>query len=135
MRFLLDTNAVSDYMRGDAPITKRLTALPPSDEAIICSIVRGEVLFGIERLPVGQRRSALEAAAAMTLPSLPCLSVPAQAGDHYASIKLACQRRGVALDENDLWIAASALTLGATLVTRDQDFTRVVGLTVEDWSV
>ena len=42
MIFLFDTNAVSDYMRGEPHIAARLVALPPSDQAIICSIVRGE---------------------------------------------------------------------------------------------
>jgi len=30
-------------------------------------------------------------------------------------VKLAQQRRGLSLDENDLWMAATALALGATL--------------------
>ena len=40
---------------------------------------------------------------------LPCESVPEVAGDYYAKIKLARQQKGLALDENDLWIAATAL--------------------------
>jgi predicted nucleic acid-binding protein len=39
----------------------------------------------------------------------------------------------MSLDENDLWIAATALSVGAVLVTMDSDFERVEGLTVEDW--
>ena len=39
------------------------------------------------------------------------------------------------LDENDLWIAATAAALAATLVTRDKDFTRVPGLIAGDWTV
>lgn len=34
-----------------------------------------------------------------------------------------------------MWIAATTLTLGSLLVTRDQIFTRISGLHVEDWSV
>ena len=34
------------------------------------------------------------------------------------------------VDENDLWIAATALALGATLVTRDTDFNGIEGLMI-----
>ena len=34
------------------------------------------------------------------------------------------------IDENDRWIAATALALGATLVTRDGDFAGIGGLAV-----
>ena len=44
------------------------------------------------------------------------------AGDRYASLKREQQRRGLPLDENDLWIAATALALGTTLVSGDSDF-------------
>jgi len=43
------------------------------------------------------------------------------------------ERRGSRLDENDLWIAATSLSLGAILVTADSDFQRVHGLKLEDW--
>jgi len=53
-----------------------------------------------------------------------------RAGDFYAAVKLARQRSGLALDENDLWVAATALALGATLVGRDSDFAAIDGLLV-----
>jgi predicted nucleic acid-binding protein len=59
-----------------------------------------------------------------------CEPIPAQAGDFYAAVKLARQRRGLMLDENDLWVAATALALGATLVSRDRDFAGINGLSV-----
>ncbi len=59
-----------------------------------------------------------------------CEPVPEQAGDFYAAVKLARQQRGLTLDENDLWVAAPALALGATLVSRDTDFGGIDGLPV-----
>ncbi len=44
--------------------------------------------------------------------------------------KLARHQRGLAPDENDLWVAATALALGATLVSRDRDFAGIDDLPV-----
>jgi predicted nucleic acid-binding protein len=59
-----------------------------------------------------------------------CEPVPERAADFYAAVKLARQQRGLTLDENDLWVAATALALGATLVSRDKDFGGIDGLPV-----
>jgi tRNA(fMet)-specific endonuclease VapC len=64
-----------------------------------------------------------------------CEPLPEAAGDHSARIKLIRQQKGLVLDENDLWIAATALALGAVLVTRDSDFQQVEGLSVNDWTL
>ena len=47
------------------------------------------------------------------------------AGEHYAAVKAARQQSGLTLDENDLWLAATAL--GATLVSHDSDFRGIKG--------
>jgi tRNA(fMet)-specific endonuclease VapC len=63
-----------------------------------------------------------------------CLAVPEVAADQYAAIKRETERKGTPLDENDLWIAATAHALGAVVVTTDSDFQRVSGLQTEDWT-
>jgi len=100
----------------------------------ICSVVRGEIRYGIERLPQGKRRQELETKSVKLFAILPCEPVPEAAGDHYARVKLTRERKGLALDENDLWIAATALALGSVLITRDSDFQMIEGLMVEDWT-
>lgn len=62
------------------------------------------------------------------------LPVHQEAGNHYARVKRKRQRKGLPLDENDLWIAATALALGAVLISRDSDLQQIDGLTVEDWT-
>ncbi len=134
MIFLLDTTALSDLMREHPRVLQRLAESAVTDRVVICSIVRGEILFGIERLPQGNRRASLARKAAQLLMALSCEPVPGLAADQYAQIKVASQRTGLVLDENDLWIAATALSLGATLVSRDTDFDKVDGLNVVDWT-
>ncbi len=115
-------------MRDDGDLVIWLQSVSDEDQVITCPIVRGEILFGINRLPQGRRREHLEAKAHALLSALPCHAIPPEAGELYASVKLAQQRRGLPLDENDLWVAATALALGATLVTRDVAFARVDNL-------
>jgi predicted nucleic acid-binding protein len=128
--YLLDTNAVSALMRADVRVTSWLSSIGADDRVVICTITRGEILFGLERLAQGRRRTELEAKAGKLFAILPCEPVPSGAGDRYANVKISQQRRGLPLDENDLWIAATALALDATLVSRDGDFRAVEGLAV-----
>jgi predicted nucleic acid-binding protein len=132
--FLLDTTAFSDLMRGSELTMVRLSQLSPMDRVVVCPVVRGEVRYGIERLPLGRRRQDLEVKAARLFDALVCEPVPEIAADHYARIKTAANAKGLPLDENDLWIAATAMAIGATLVTRDRDYEAVAGLVVTDWS-
>ena len=134
MTYFLDTNAFSDLLREHPKTQARVQALP-AGLVFISTIVRGEVLFGVARLPPGKKRADLEDSVLRLLSALVCEPVPAGAADIYAAIKAEAQQRGVALNENDLWIAATAMPYGATLVTRDGDFQHVTGLSVEDWSV
>jgi len=102
-----------------------MAGLAPDDRILTCPIVRGEILFGIARLPPGARREELTHLGLRFLDTFHCEAIPRQAGDIYAAVKLARQQRGLALDENDLWVAATALALDATLVTRDRDFSGI----------
>jgi predicted nucleic acid-binding protein len=128
--YLLDTNAISDLMRADSRIETWLAAIGENDRVVTCTIVRGEILFGIARLPETKRRADIERKAHRLFEALPCEAVPEQAADFYAAIKSARQRRGLTLDENDLWVAATALAMDATLVSRDSDFAGIDGLSV-----
>ena len=130
MTYLLDTTAISDLMRAAPRIENWMAGLDRSDRVVTCTIARGEILFGIARLPAGRRRTELEETGRQFLAVFRCEPVPERAADFYAAVKLARQQRGLTLDENDLWVAATALALGATLISRDRDFAGIDGLTV-----
>jgi predicted nucleic acid-binding protein len=123
--YLLDTNAIGALMREDTRMGSWLSSLLADDRAVINTITRGEILFGLGRLAQGRRRAELEAKAQTLFAVLPCEPIPPAAGDRYASLKLVQQSRGLPLDENDL-----ALAINATLVSRDSDFQAIEGLAV-----
>jgi predicted nucleic acid-binding protein len=109
--YLLDTNAISDLMRAAPQIENWMAGLNQGARVVTCAIVRGEILFGIARLPRGRRRTELEGTGRQFLDAVQCEPIPKRAGDFYAAVKLARQQRGLPLDENDLWVAATALAL------------------------
>ena len=134
MVYLLDTNVLGDLEQPNARVVSRLQRLTAGDRAVICATVRGEVLFGLERMPAGRRKDDLTADMLELLSDFACEPITAAVADRYATTKRACQRRGRPVDENDLWIAATALAIGAVLVSRDSDVHSIAGLTVEDWT-
>src|SRR5258708_2826115 len=125
MTYLLDTNAFSDLMRENPRVTTSLRAVAGSDRVVTSVIVRGEILHGLLRMPAGKRKDLLDIKAAALFASIPCEAVPESAATHYAQLKAAQQAIGLPLDENDLWIAASASAIGCTVVSSDADLHRV----------
>jgi tRNA(fMet)-specific endonuclease VapC len=134
MLFVLDTTAFSDLMEERRGVQARVEGLPPDDRVVICPVTRGEILHGIGRLAQGKRRRELESKSAALFAKFRCVSIPEPAGDRYAELKLRRQRKGLPMDDNDLWIAATAMALGAVLVTRDSDFAEIDELQTEDWA-
>jgi tRNA(fMet)-specific endonuclease VapC len=129
---LLDTNAVSDLMRDDPKVKAHLGSHP--DPVLTSVVVVGEIGYGLSRLAHGKKRKDLEARAQGILALLAIEPVTRPTADIYGSLKAALESQGLALNDNDLWIASTALASGYVVVSRDQDFSKVPGLQVEDWS-
>jgi tRNA(fMet)-specific endonuclease VapC len=130
---LLDTNAVSDLMRDHPNVKARVGSHP--DPVLTSVVVVGEIRYGLSRLPAGKKRNDLEARAQNILAAFRIEPVTEPVADAYGRLKASLESQGLNLDDNDFWIAATALTNGNLVVTRDQIFTRITGLQVEDWSV
>ena len=94
MIYLLDTGAVSDLMRADPRIENWIAGLDSADRVVTCAIVKGEILFGISRLPAGRRRSELDETGHRFLSSFRCEPVTERAAGLYADLKLTRQRAG-----------------------------------------
>lgn len=128
----LDTNAVSDLMRDHPQVKARIGTHP--DPIVTSVVVVGKIRYGLERLPAGKKRTDLETRANNILAALRIEPVTEQVAKAYGHLKASLESQGLNLDDNDLWIAATALTCGCLLVSRDQIFSKILGLQVEDWS-
>lgn len=121
-------------MRQEPVVLSRLASLPAGDSIYLSVIVHAEVRYGIARMPAGRRRRSVEDAYALLLPQFgPLLEVTEVIAERYAHVKAALERRGIILPENDLWIAATAMTGDLALVTDDHHFAAVPGLLTENW--
>ena len=138
IKYLLETSTCSYLMANNVEVKARLASALVYDYPFTCPIVRGEILYGVERLPIGRRRRILENQADNLFSGLICDPIPEETGDFYARMKREAQKLGTPLDECDLWIASTALVFDAVLVTSDTDFRRLqglFGLQLEDWTV
>jgi tRNA(fMet)-specific endonuclease VapC len=129
MIYLPDTNAVSAYLRGDNPkLVERMKAA--FGELCLSVIVLAEREFGVTKGTNAHARLML-AELARTLPVEPFTRADST---HYAAIRHDLEARGAGIGPMDTLIAAQALRLAATVVTRNiREFERVSGLKVENW--
>jgi tRNA(fMet)-specific endonuclease VapC len=130
VRYLLDTNIVSAMMRDPSGrILGRIAEV--GESAVFTSvIVLAELRFGVEKS--GSQRLATRLA--LVLSELPIEPLTPPADERYAALRVALERAGTPIGQNDMLIAAHALALSATVVTdNDREFARVPGLNVENW--
>lgn len=134
MNYLLDTNTCVHFLRHGAasPVAARLASVAPGD-VVLCSVVVGELLFGALRSRDVAKNLAAVRTFAAGLRSLP---LDDRAAEEYAKVRADLATKGTPIGPNDLLIAAIALANGLTLVTHNTaEFSRVLGLTLEDWQV
>jgi predicted nucleic acid-binding protein len=121
----LDTNVVSELMRArpDERVLRWVDAQSP-DTLAVTAVTVAELLYGIARLPAGRKRKQLEAAVAQTLEEdFTILPFDEVAAVDYATIAAAQDLRGRTVAMADAMIAATCLSAGAVLATRNtKDF-------------
>ena len=130
LRYLLDTNVVSQLVRRPGgELARRIAALEPGSVAISV-VVAAELRYGVHRRGSARLAEKLEA----VLSAIDVLPLEEPADQHYGAIRNDLERIGRPIGSNDLFIAAHARALGATLVTNNLgEFRRVPDLSVEDW--
>lgn len=131
MLYLPDTNAISAYMRGtSAALVERMQDSFVRDELRLSVIVLAEREFGVLKGGGVALRRKLQALEEL----LPVEPFTREDARRYATIRLHLESRAQGIGPFDTLIAAQALRLKATIVTRNtREFSRVPGLAVENW--
>jgi tRNA(fMet)-specific endonuclease VapC len=124
----------SAYMEGSPVFMAQVEALA-SDDILCASVVTlGEVTYGIARLPQTGRRAWLEQEFEIAVESVEIVDVTQYVARRFGALKRELEERGTPIgDDNDLWIAATALVHNMTLVSSQKSFRQVKGLKVKDW--
>jgi tRNA(fMet)-specific endonuclease VapC len=124
---ILDTNALSAFVDGDAGVSE---ALHREVRAAIPVIVLGEFRYGIAE---SRHRTAYETWLYTHLPDFEILTVTDETAVSYARLRGDLRRSGRPIPANDAWIAALALQHRLPILSRDEHFDVVLGLERRSW--
>ena len=129
VKHLLDTDSVSFALRGVGAVGARILAARPSDLGI-SAITLAELRFGAER----KKSRKLHALIDTFVRTVEVAPFDDEAAFEFGRIGSLLAARGTPIGEMDARIAGHAVALKVRLVTNNlRHFTRVPGLTVENW--
>ena len=118
-RYLLDTNVISHIMQGrDAKLLARLAKLPVGQVAI-SSVTLAEIEYGIQRRGSPTK---LRNALSQVMLHMDVMPWDAAAATCYGELCSSLEAQGINLSDFDMMIAAHAVALKITLVSRDKVF-------------
>jgi tRNA(fMet)-specific endonuclease VapC len=132
-KYLLDTNAVSDFVNDRRGVRKRAIETRRRGARVgTCFPALAELFYGIE---LSATRDANMALARLGVVKLTLWPFDQVAAAEYGRIAAELRRTGRPMQQVDIMVAAIALALGdCTVVTTDSDLSAVPGLRVEDWT-
>jgi len=131
--WLLDTNAWIAYLeRAPNSVKNRIATLPEST-ILLCDVVKAELIYGAYKSSrIEQNLAKLE----LLFSLIRSLPFDGNAAREFGEIRAYLARQGTPIGPYDLQIAAIAKAHDLTVVTHNtREFSRVVGLRLEDWEL
>lgn len=132
LRYLLDTNIISDLVRRPrGPVAGRIAEVG-EDSVCTSIVVAAELRYGAEKSQSTQLSKRVD----LLLSALEILPLEPPADHCYGELRRHLAQQGIPIGPNDLLIAAHALAADLTLVTANtREFERVPSLHVENWLI
>ncbi len=131
LKYMLDTN-ICVYIAKEKPVSvlEKFENIAVG-EAVMSTITYGELLCGAHKSQYREKAIEQLQSLAHFIPPLP---LPTDVAGFYGKIRSLLAKKGTPIGNNDLWIAAHALSLDIILVTNNEkEFRRVAELKVENW--
>jgi tRNA(fMet)-specific endonuclease VapC len=130
MRYLLDTNTCIAAMRNHPKVVARMSIFSPA-ECAVSTITTYELFTGVEKCAdPSKERPKVE----LLLTTLPQVPFDFKASVEAARIRAALEAQGQVIGPYDLLLAGQARSLSLVMVSANVgEFSRVPGLTIENW--
>lgn len=129
--YLIDTDILIYSLKGNPQVMDHLNRTAAAPKAISV-ISYGELLYGARK---SARPDENLARVRRLGEVLPIIEVSPAVMEAFGSLKARLEHDGRRLDDFDLVIAATAITIGYRLVTNNErHFSRIEGLHLENWA-
>jgi predicted nucleic acid-binding protein len=126
VKLALDTNAYRALSEGDPRLAQDVRR---AETVGLPIVVLGELWFGfMNGSKLRQNTETLERF--LATPRVQILQLDEHTARMFGEIATLLRRAGIAIQQNDIWIAALCKQHGFALATRDQGFQHVLGLDV-----
>jgi tRNA(fMet)-specific endonuclease VapC len=126
MKVLLDASAYIDLHKA-APQDENPLARAAS--IVVSSVTVGELMAGFKHRKIA--RGENEFRAFLAHPRVTVADVTTDTAEFYAELHAYLRERGRTIPSNDIWIAATAMQVGARILTSDRHFLNLPQVLVE----
>jgi len=134
MAVLIDASILIEAERGRLDLEPHVER-HRDEESFVSVITASELLHGVHRATGANVRAKRSAFVEGVLERFPLLSVDLACARAHAQVWAELRKAGLMIGPHDLWLAATCLAHGLTMVTANlREFERVPGLAVELWS-
>lgn len=129
--YLLDSDIVIYTLRGHVTVVERMRQYG-SVPKVLSVLTYGELLYGARK---SQRPTENLAKIYRLTELFPLIPVTRSVMDGFAELKVKLESKGESVDDFDLMIGVTALSLNYAVVTNNErHFRRIPGLRVENWT-
>ena len=116
---LLDTNVLIKFLRGDKKIAKVVSTY---EQILVPTVVIGEYKAGVAGETAAGRQQLYALEMFLDSSAVKVVEVTEDVANVYARVFRVLKANGTPIPQNDLWIAAYAVDLGAVVYSFDEHF-------------
>ncbi len=128
--YLLDTDTIIYSLKGVPAVVEQMRN-HATDPKAISVITYGELIYGAEK---SQQTAGNLAKIHRLREIFPIIEISCSIMDTFGYLKARMSRKGKTVDDFNLIIASSALTMGYTVVSNNEKhFSKIPDLLVENW--